>query len=113
MVLTVSVTKDGIKIITLEGRLDIAGTQQIDTRLTLAIASESTNTIIDLSGVEFISSIGIGIMVRAASSLLKDQGKIIFLNPQPNVAKVLTSTRIIEVIPIMTDLESALSYFKK
>jgi anti-sigma B factor antagonist len=112
MVLTMSVTEDGIKIITLKGRLDIAGTQQIDTRLTVAIATESANTIIDLSGVEFISSLGIGIMVRAANSLLKHQGKIVFLNPQPNVAKVLTSTRIIEVIPIMTNLESALSYLK-
>jgi len=59
MFLTVIELEDGIKKITLQGRMDIDGTQKIDMKFTAVTASESANVIVDLSGVEFISSIGI------------------------------------------------------
>jgi anti-anti-sigma factor len=112
MLLTVTELEDGIKIITLEGRMDIDGTQKIDTRLTVATASESANVIVDLSGVEFMSSIGIGVLVRSANALKQRQGKIVLLNPQPGVFKVLEATQINTVIPIVFDIESAHAILK-
>ena len=107
MLLKVLELEDGIKIITLEGRMDIDGTQQIDTRLTVATASEAAKVIVDLSGVEFMSSIGIGVLVRSANALKHRLGKIVLLNPQPNVFKVLEATQINTVISIVFDMESA------
>ncbi len=112
MILTVSILDDGVKLIILKGRMDIAGTQEIDTRLTIATASETANIIIDLSDVEFMASIGIGVMVRAANALLRRKGKMVFLNPQPIVQTALESTQIIQVIPIVRDIETARIYFK-
>jgi anti-sigma B factor antagonist len=76
-------------------------------RFTAATASESANVIVDLSGVEFMSSIGIGVLVRSANALKQRQGKIVLLNPQPSVFKVLEATQINTVIPIVYDMESA------
>jgi anti-anti-sigma factor len=112
MLLTVTELEDGIKKISLQGRMDISGTQEIDTRLTVATASELANIIIDLSGVEFMASIGIGVLVRASNALLQRKGKIVFMNPQPNVLHALESTQINKVIPIVHDMESARIHLK-
>jgi anti-sigma B factor antagonist len=87
--------------------MDIDGTQKIDTRLTVATASESANVVVDLSGVDFMSSIGIGVLVRAANALKQRQGKIVLLNPQPGVFRVLEATQINTVIPIVYNMASA------
>jgi anti-sigma B factor antagonist len=107
MLLTVTQLEDGIKKISLQGRMDIDGTQEIDTRLTVATASESANVVIDLSGVDFMSSIGIGVLVRAANALKRRHGKIVLLNPQPIVSLVLEATHIGTIMPIATDMDSA------
>jgi len=112
MLLTVSELEDGIKLISLTGRMDIVGTQEIDTRLTVATASESANIIIDLSAVEFMASIGIGVLVRAANALLHRKGKIVFMNPQSNVLHALESTQINKVVPIVNNLEAAREFLK-
>jgi anti-anti-sigma factor len=112
MLLTVTEIEDGVKKIDLQGRMDIDGTQEIDTKLTVAIASESAHVIIDLSRVDFMSSIGIGILVRAANALRRRGGKIVLLNPQRVVSLVLEATHINAVIPIATDLESAISLLR-
>lgn len=112
MLLTVTELEDGIKKITLQGRMDIDGTQKIDMRLTAVTASESANVIVDLSGVDFMSSIGIGVLVRSANALKQRQGKIVLLNPQPSVFKVLEATQINTIIPIVYDMESARALLK-
>ena len=48
MLLTINELDGGIKNIVLQGRMDIAGTQNIENRFTVAIASEAANIIVDL-----------------------------------------------------------------
>lgn len=112
MLLNVSYYEDGIKIIILQGRMDIVGTQEIETRFTALVASETSKIIIDLLGFEFMSSIGIGIIVRVADALLRRGGKIVILNPRVEVLRVLESTQITKVIPVFNDIGSAAAYFK-
>jgi anti-anti-sigma factor len=111
MQLSVVILEDGIKLITLIGRMDIMGTQEIDTKLTAHIASESANIIIDMSGVDFIASIGIGVIAGSANALLKRQGKIVILNPQPAVHNAIKLTAVTRVIPVVFDMDAARSYF--
>jgi anti-anti-sigma factor len=110
--MTNSELEGGIKVISLTGRMDISGTQEIDISFTVALASEAANIIVDLSGVEFIASIGIGLLVRAANTLLLKNGKIVFINPKPNVQNALEATHIHKVIPILNDIESAKMHLK-
>jgi anti-sigma B factor antagonist len=112
MFLTVTELADGIKKISLQGQMDIEGTKEIDTLFTVATASKSPQIIVDLSGVNYMGSIGISVMVRAVNVLKQTQGKIVIMNPQPNVLRAPESTRINKVIPIVYDLESARTQLK-
>jgi anti-sigma B factor antagonist len=112
MKLNVSLLEDGIKVISLQGRMDIVGTEEIGIPLTANIASETSNVVIDMSGIEFIASIGIGLIAGAANALIKRQGKLVLMNPQPIVRHAIETTAITKVIPIVPDIVSARSYLE-
>lgn len=107
MKIEVKMLDGGIKKIDLSGRMDIEGTQQIDMRLTMEVAVEKGHVVVDLSGVDFMSSIGIGALVRTAKALKLRHGKLVLLNPQPVVELVLKSTQIHTIIPICKSIEEA------
>src|SRR5260221_4211147 len=107
MKITVEILEGGIKKINLFGRMDIDGTQEIELKLLAEAAVESTVVILDLSNIDFMASLGIGMLVSFAKSVKRRKGKMVLLNQQPIVALVLERTRLKEVIPICENFEEA------
>jgi anti-anti-sigma factor len=107
MKLTSTDLPDGIRKIDLTGRLDLEGADAIDLKLTVLVSSRRTFAVVDLAGVEFLASIGIATLVRNAKAVRLREGNLVLLNPQPNVAKVLASTRIDQLIPVCYSLDEA------
>jgi anti-anti-sigma factor len=106
MNMSVANLPDGIKKIDLFGRMDILGSQAIQLKLVSEAASEKAFVILDLSNVEFMASIGIGVLVSIATTLKRRDGKLVVLNPQPVVALVLERT-VQSIIPIYDTFEAA------
>lgn len=107
MELTITQLDNGTRKIDLAGRLDLEGAQAIDLKFTVLTASERTFSVIDLSGVEFMASMGIATLVRNAKAARLREGNMVLLNPQANVAKVLTAMGIDRLIPICYSLADA------
>jgi anti-sigma B factor antagonist len=99
--------EDGVRMIRLKGRLDLEGSESVDLKLTSLAAVRKGYVIVDLDGVEFMSSIGISVIVRVARALMAREGRLVLLRPQPNVADVLARTQIDQVIPVCLDLDTA------
>lgn len=95
--------------INLEGRMDILGAQEIDLKFTGITAAPRKFFIVDLSGVDFIASIGIRTLLLNTKSVNNRGGKIVILNPDSNVEKTLLMAGIDVLIPIFKNLESALA----
>jgi anti-anti-sigma factor len=108
MELTYSDFADGVRRIDLTGRLDLEGADAIALRFTALTATHQRFVIVDLAGVEFLASMGIATLVRNARAVQLRGGNLVLLNPRPNVAQVLTSTRIDHVLPVCRTLEEAL-----
>lgn len=96
-----------IGLIELQGRLDISGVNQIETRFAAYCSGEGTRVVVDLSQVIFLASIGIRLLVTNAKSLRSRNGKMVILNPMPDVLNVLEITDIPSIIPVYSELESA------
>ncbi len=97
----------GISLIKLGGRLDIIGTGEIETKFAGYCAGEKVRVIVDLSKVDFLASIGIRLLTLTARSVTSRGGKMVLLNPIPDVQSVLEITGIPAIIPIYSYLESA------
>jgi anti-sigma B factor antagonist len=100
--------EDGITILKLTGRMDIEGTEKIDLRLTIATSADEARVIADLSEVSFMSSIGIGGLVRLAKNLGRRHGNLVLLDPQPVVQLILEKTGIPKIIRMCYTLDEAL-----
>jgi|SRR5271157_78835 len=96
-----------IRMIKLIGKLDIIGTGEIETKFTGYCAGDKVRVIVDLSEVNFLASIGIRLLMLTAKSVNKRGGKMVILNPIPDVQHVLEVTGIPAIIPIYPYLESA------
>jgi len=98
---------NGIGLIKLGGKLDIIGTGEIETKFTGYCSGDNIRMIVDLSGVDFLASIGIRMLVTTAKSVASRGGKMVLLNPIPEVLSILEITGIPSIIPIYSQLESA------
>jgi anti-sigma B factor antagonist len=99
--------EDGVRMIRLRGRLDLEGAEAADLKLTSLAATKRNFVIVDLDGVEFMSSIGISVIVRVARALTSRQGRLVLLKPRPNVLDVLVRTQIDQIIPVFSELGQA------
>jgi anti-anti-sigma factor len=103
---------NGVEKLSLAGRLDTAGVQEIDLRFTALAASRKALVLVDLSGVSFLASIGVRMLVVAAKALGQRGGRMALLNPQPGIGEVLRIARIDSIVPTFYDLASAVRMLK-
>jgi anti-anti-sigma factor len=103
---TISDAGNGITLVELEGRLDVAGALAVDPAFG-EITAESLNVIVDLSKVDFLASLGIRTLVTACKALRAKNGGMVLLSPQANVEQVLRSSGIDTIIAITTTRQEA------
>jgi len=107
MELAVEQLDNKIKKISLRGRMDIGGVDQIALRFSSEVSLEKAQVIVDLTELEFMASVGLGTLVRSYKALKLRGGKMVLLNPQKVVELVLESTQVNTLIPICYDLKQA------
>lgn len=104
---------DGIRLLGLIGALDMNGTYAIEVEFVRHCAGENVRVLIDLSEVNYISSIGIPMLVNSARSVARHGGKMVLFNPQRSVESILELAGIPLIIPIFYDFDTALLELKK
>ena len=96
-----------IRLIKLTGKLDVYGVNSIDIDFIRCCSGDYLRVLVDISGVNYISSVGIPMLINSAKTVASRGGKLALLKPRPNVADVLELTGIPLIIPVYADLESA------
>lgn len=99
---------DDITHVALTGRLDTTGAEEINESFSDATAARNRPAIIDLSGIEFMASRGIGLLFTNSKRLKKAGHKLVLLNPQGMVEGVLKSSKMDKVMPIAYGLDEAI-----
>lgn len=100
---------DGIWRIALGGRMDIEGVGRIETRLAGMCAAPRKALIVDMSGVRFMSSIGIRALLINAKAVAGRGGRLVLLRPEPSVRGILASSGIDTLIPVFDTMDDALA----
>ncbi|MFN7553192.1 MAG: STAS domain-containing protein [Pseudomonadota bacterium] len=84
--------------VALSGRVDTYTHLELDQRLAPLLGNAGLdNLVLDLGGVDYISSAGVRSVVRARKALSARGGKVLVLNPQPQVKKVFD---IVKAVPL-------------
>lgn len=107
MQLKTEIVAPGVVKVNLSGRMDIAGAAAIDLRFNLLVGSERA-LIIDLSDVAFIASMGLRTLIMGARTVASKRGRMVLLNPNPNVEEVLKTIGIETMVGIVRTLDDAI-----
>ncbi len=96
----------GVTKVNLRGRLDVSGSQAIEAAFS-RLAGARQQLIVDLSRVSFIASAGLRTLILAARRTEADEGRMVFLLPDPSVEAVLIASGIDRIVPICRTVSDA------
>ena len=108
MEVTVIESTDGFTRVAIHGHLDVAGVGAATIVFDRDVVTRRHPTIVDLSDVAFIASLGMGLLVAAAKALHRHGAQLVLLAPQALVADSLRTAGLDGVLPIANDEETAL-----
>ncbi len=76
-------------VVALIGKLDVYSSSDVEARLLDAIDDNIKTLILDVSGLEFISSTGMRVFIIASKRIQSLGGKMVFASVGPNIQKIL------------------------
>ena len=92
------------------GRLDTHTYQDLDQKLAPVLASNVQSLVLDLAGLEYISSAGVRSVFKARKALSARGGKVLVVNPQPQIQKVFDVVKAVPLSEIFSSVAEADAY---
>lgn len=92
------------------GRLDTFSHAEFDRLIAPVLASGIRTLVLDLAGLDYISSAGIRSIFKARKALAARDGKVLVVNPQPQIRKVFDVVKAVPLGEIFTSNEEMDAY---
>lgn len=106
-------TKPGIVTMSPEGSVDADTSAILDRELRRILAENVKTLVLDMAGVDFISSAGIGTVTKAKVTLKRQGGDLAMINVQPQVKKVFEIMRLGPVLNVFESIRELDEYLEK
>lgn len=100
-----------VDLITVNGRVDSSNASQLGEKLNQQIDTGSVNLVVDLSGVEYMSSAGLRELVAGLKRVKKDGGDLRLCNPSDRVREVLDLAGLSTIFEIYDNQVAAVGSF--
>lgn len=102
--------RDGsIVIVKPRGRLDSSAAKSAEEQLTAALGGGEPHLAIDMSGLDYISSAGLRVMLLVAKKVQQLNGKLALFGLLPNVREVFRVSGFDMILQIRDDRAAALA----
>lgn len=98
----------GVPVVELEGEIDLSTSSIFKETVYQVIESGHDDVIIDLNGLEFMDSTGLGVLVAALKKTSMVGGSIRLICNKRNILKVFTITGLDKVFSIYDNLQRCL-----
>jgi anti-sigma B factor antagonist len=98
--------QNGWRVVTATGQLDVATAPEFRQTLVQAQYGGETHVVVDLNGVEFIDSMGLGVLVGGLKRARTHQCQFVVACEHPRILRVLELTGLGHVLRVVPDTES-------
>lgn len=96
-------------LVAVTGELDLANAPRLRQEVHRLTAGGHARLVLDLSGVEFIDSAGLGVVVGALKRVRTQGGALRVVTPPAHVRRVLDLTRLDRILDLYPDAETAVA----
>lgn len=103
-------SQEGVPIVRLQGELDMFTAEPFRRHLREQAEAHPAGVIVDLSGLQFIDSTGLGILMRAAQEMT---GQVAVVSPRDRVTRLFQAVAAQENLRLYPTLSEALWSFRK
>lgn len=100
-------TESDCTVVAATGEVDVFTAPTLDEALSAAIGAGSDRLIVDLSGVDFLDSTGLSVLVKALKRIREADGSLDVVVSAERVAKVFRLTGLDRVIPLHSSVDEA------
>src|SRR5712691_8888448 len=104
-------TDGGVTVLAPSGRLDVAGAPSLKEAVTEAVKNGPPRLVIDMEGVSFVDSTGLGSVIAALKLVRSSKGDLRLAAPNQQVRVVLELTTLDRVFAYYPSVEDALTDF--
>jgi anti-sigma B factor antagonist len=94
-------------VLSVRGEVDVYTAPRLRERLIELVSQGSHQVVVDLEGVDFLDSTGLGVLVGGLKRLRSHDGDMILVCTQPRILKVFEITGLTKVFSIHDSVESA------
>lgn len=96
-------------VLLVAGELDVVGGPELRQHVIAAIQDGNSHVLLDLTGVDFIDSFGLGVLVGVLKRARMAGGDIALVIPEPRVRRVLEICDLDRVFRIADSVDKAIS----
>jgi len=102
----------GVRVIKITGRLDPGdGPDALFEMVEKFVDEDELSFLLDLRSVTYVSSTGVGSLIKSYRAVLKKKGRLKLLSPSQSVRNILTISKLDGVFEIFSDEGEALKSF--
>lgn len=105
---------DAVRVVKVTGRLDPGdGPDPLSDTVLKFVEQDEINFVLDLRAVTYISSTGVGSLIKCYRAVLKQKGHVKLLSPSQSVRNILGISKLEGVFEIFDDEKEAVESFAK
>lgn len=110
----VSISEDDIVLIKVEGELTIFTEEyeMLHKEISAYIKMGLYKFIVDLRGVTYLDSSGLGIIIRLATHAFKQNSKVCLLYDGPQVERLLYVSNIDKIVHVVSSIDEAYAFLR-
>ena len=101
--------RNGYAVLSVRGEVDVYTAPKFRERLIELVSEGKHRIVVDLEGVDFLDSTGLGVLVGAYTAVRNAGGRLAIVNDHAAVLKVFTITALHEVLGVHPTLSQALA----
>lgn len=99
--------RDGWSVLQVGGEIDVATAPRLREQLIKLVNEQRFMIVVDLGGVDFIDSTGLGVLIGALKRVRTHDGNLVLVCTEPRIAKVFEITGLNQVFQIHSSVDAA------
>lgn len=100
-------TVSDVPVVAVRGEIDVATAPRLRDQLVRPDVAGARKVVVDLTGVSFVDSTALGVLVGAYRRLRESGGELRLVVTEPRILKVFEITDLVRVFPITDSVEEA------
>jgi len=100
--------RDGAQAVEIQGEIDVYTSPRVKETVNELIEKGHYHLIINLEGVRYIDSTGLGVLIGALKKVREQSGRILLVCTNPQIKKIFNITGLVKIFEIFKDEEEAI-----